>query len=70
MHELCCCHWQSGMMPESHWQGYVKNVEGYLQSPGMSEFWADVGQAFSSDFSNWIDQQLAQRESHTSRTAG
>ncbi len=47
-----------GMMPESHWQGYVKYVSGYVASPGMREFWDDVGPAFSADFSAWIDEQL------------
>lgn len=49
---------QVGMMPESHWQGYEKYVAGYIQSPGMREFWDDVGPAFSADFSAWIDAQF------------
>jgi hypothetical protein len=51
-----------GMMPESHWQGYVKYVRGYLGSPGISEFWTDVGPAFSQDFSRWIDEQFEQMD--------
>ena len=51
-------HYQMGMLPQTHWQGYVHYVTGYLASPGMREFWADVGPAFSSDFSAWIDEQF------------
>ena len=50
---------QVGMMPEAHWQGYVRYVEGYVRSPGMREFWDDVGPAFSRDFSRWIDEKMA-----------
>ena len=29
-------------------------AEGYLGTPGVPEFWADVGPAFSRDFSDWV----------------
>ncbi|MCL7926298.1 MAG: hypothetical protein M8841_00795, partial [marine benthic group bacterium] len=35
--------------------GYVTYVRGYLSTPGMTEFWQDVGAAFSRDFADWID---------------
>ncbi len=51
-------HHELGLMPRSHWNGYVRYVTGYLASPGVSEFWADVGEAFSEDFSRWITSLL------------
>jgi len=45
-------------MPTKHWSGYVTYVRGYLASPGVREFWGDVGDAFSVDFSRWISGQL------------
>ena len=51
-------HYELKLMPTKHWSGYVKYVRGYLDSPGVREFWDDVGDAFSVDFSNWISSQL------------
>lgn len=47
-------HHELGLMPASHWKGYVRYVEGYLATPGVTEFWDDVGPAFSEDFSRWV----------------
>jgi hypothetical protein len=52
-------HYELKLMPTKHWSGYVKYVHGYLETPGVPEFWDDVGTAFSVDFSKWIDSQLA-----------
>jgi len=49
-------HFALGLMPEGHWKGYSRYIEGYSTSPGMVEFWADVGPAFSRDFSNWMTE--------------
>lgn len=54
-------HHELGLMPPEHWQGYVRFVEGYLETAGVHEFWADVGPAFSARFSAWIDRLLAER---------
>ena len=48
-------HYELGLMPKKHWAGYVRYVRGYLSTPGMTEFWQDVGAAFSRDFADWID---------------
>lgn len=53
-------HYELGLMPAKHWNGYVVYVRGYLATPGVREFWADVGPAFSLDFSKWIDSLLAE----------
>jgi hypothetical protein len=54
-------HYELGLMPKKHWAGYVRYVRGYLDTPGVAEFWADVGEAFSVDFARWIDGLLAER---------
>ena len=54
-------HHELGLMPKSHWNGYVRYVEGYLSSPGVPEFWDEVGPAFSREFSDWITELLARR---------
>jgi hypothetical protein len=51
-------HYELKLIPKKHWSGYVKYVQGYLESPGVREFWDDVGDAFSVDFSQWISSQL------------
>ncbi len=48
-------HHELGLMPRKHWAGYVRYVRGYLATPGVAEFWLDVGAAFSLDFAKWID---------------
>jgi hypothetical protein len=55
-------HYELDLMPAKHWSGYVKYVQGYLGTPGVREFWDDVGPAFSVDFSKWIDGLLAEKE--------
>jgi len=51
-------HYELGLMPSKHWNGYVIYVKGYLSTLGVSDFWEDVGPAFSLDFSKWIDELL------------
>jgi hypothetical protein len=53
-------HYELQLMPSKHWSGYVRYVHGYLDTPGVREFWSDVGPAFSVDFSKWIDGLLAE----------
>lgn len=48
--------YELGLMPEGHWAGYSRFVEGYSKSPGLVEFWRDVGPAFSRNFSNWMTE--------------
>ena len=55
-------HKELGLMPADHWNGYVRFVEGYLQTPGVVDFWADVGPSFSARFRAWVDQLLADRK--------
>ena len=55
-------HYELGLMPAKHWNGYVKYVTDYLSTPGVDEFWSDVGPAFSVDFSKWIDELIEQRK--------
>ena len=31
----------------------MRYIEGYVTSPGLVDFWRDVGTAFSRDFCNW-----------------
>lgn len=54
-------HYELGLMPKKHWAGYVRYVRGYLDTPGVREFWDDVGEAFSVDFAKWIDGLLSER---------
>ena len=49
-------HYELGLMPDGHWKGYVRYVEGYSTTPGFVEFWSDVGPAFSRNFSNWMTE--------------
>jgi hypothetical protein len=51
-------HYELGLMPRKHWAGYVRYVRGYLSTPGVAGFWSDVGEAFSVDFSEWVDALL------------
>ena len=55
-------HYELGLMPAKHWNGYVKYVTDYLSTPGVDEFWSDVGPAFSVDFSKWVDELIEQRK--------
>jgi len=51
-------HYELKLMPKKHWNGYKLYVKGYLETPGVLEFWEDVGPAFSLEFSKWIDSLL------------
>ncbi len=53
-------HYELGLMPSKHWNGYVRYVKGYLSTPGVRDFWADVGPAFSFDFSKWVYGLIAE----------
>ena len=49
-------HYELGLMPEGHWQGYVRYVEAHSVSPGFADFWREVGPAFSRNFCNWMTE--------------
>lgn len=51
-------HYELGLMPASHWEGYHRYITGYVHSRGFVEFWDDVGPAFSRNFREWIDERL------------
>jgi hypothetical protein len=51
-------HFGIGLMPESHWSGYVRYIEGYIESDDFREFWEDAGPTFSTGFRAWIDAKL------------
>ncbi len=51
-------HHELGLMPDGHWDGYVRYVEAYVLSPGFDRFWEEVGPAFSQNFRNWITTLL------------
>ena len=51
-------HSELGLMPKSHWSGYVRYITGYVHSRGFVDFWDDVGPAFSENFRNWLDGKL------------
>jgi hypothetical protein len=47
-------HHQLGMMPDSHWLGYQRFMEGYVSTPGFADFWRSLASGFSEDFSRWL----------------
>ena len=47
-------HYELGLMPDGHWKGYVRFIEGYSASPGFLEYWQDLGPAYSRNFYNWL----------------
>lgn len=53
-------HYELGLMPKKHWAGYKKYVKNYIQTPGVLNFWNDVGEAFSIDFSKWINTLITE----------
>jgi len=60
-------HYELGLMPKKHWAGYVNYVRGYLSTPGVVEFWDDVGDAFSVDFAKWISGLLSEGAGESTR---
>lgn len=55
-------HRELGLMPASHWGGYERYVTGYLTTPGIRDFWSDVGPAFSKEFSDWVTGLLEKQD--------
>ena len=49
-------HYELGLMPDGHWKGYVRYIEGYSTSPGFADFWGDVGPSFSRNFCIWMTE--------------
>lgn len=50
---------QLGLMPESHWSGYSRWIDEYVNEPDFEEFWRSDNTSFSEDYAKWIDQKLA-----------
>ena len=46
-------------MPESHWSGYSRWIDEYVNEPDFEEFWRSDNTSFSEDYAKWIDQKLA-----------
>lgn len=51
-------HIETGMMPESHWEGYVRYFSEYIQMRGFREFWSEVGPGFSKNFREWLSDLM------------
>lgn len=52
-------HFQLGLMPEPQWLGYVRFISSYARTPSFAAFWAEAAPAFSEEFREWLDAQLA-----------
>ncbi len=52
-------HHELGLMPDGHWRGYVRYITAYMQSPGFTDVWQEVGPGFSEDFVRWVETQLS-----------
>lgn len=50
------------LMPDAHWRPYAKYFMKYMQSPGFTEVWDDIGPGFSEDFAGWINSHLEGKE--------
>ncbi len=48
-------HHELGLMPDTHWRGYVRYMTTYIKSPGFREVWNDIGPSFSEDFAGWLN---------------
>ena len=53
-------HFKLGLMPQSHWNGYLHYITGYIQSRGFMDYWIKVGPGFSEDFRAWINNKVAE----------
>ena len=49
---------QLGLMPDTHWEGFSKWIDTYIETPGFAEFWQSDSSNFSKDYSEWIAQKL------------
>lgn len=57
-------HVETGMMPQSHWQGYQRAINDYIQSRGWQEFWGPAGPGFSKNFRQWMNEQMTANGLH------
>ena len=62
--ETCFHHYQLKLIPKNHWQGYVLFIRGTLHKPGFKDYRNQVGQAFSSDFSKWLNKQFLELDTN------
>lgn len=52
-------HYELDLMPESHWNGYVRFIIGNISIPGFRQCWQEIGPGFSGDFAAWLDRLIA-----------
>lgn len=52
-----------GLMPDSHWAGFSRWIEGYVGSRGFDSFWARDETSFSNEFAAWINERISARSS-------
>lgn len=51
-------HIETGMMPQSHWEGYVRYLTGYVTSRAFQDFWDHAGPGFSRNFREWLNELM------------
>jgi hypothetical protein len=62
-------HYELGLMPDSHWNGYTRFVISNISLPGFRECWREIGPGFSSNFAARLDRLIAaQSTSQANRT--
>ena len=47
-------HYKLSLMPNNHWDRYAKFIVAALDAPGFTDYWEEVGFAFSKDFAAWM----------------
>lgn len=52
-------HFQLGLMPQSHWDGYCRFFAGYVATPGFGECWRDMRETVAAEFAAWVDGRCA-----------
>jgi hypothetical protein len=53
-------HHELGMMPSSHWRGFVRFFRGYMDSPGFDDAWARFAPTMAEEFTAWVNEERAQ----------
>jgi hypothetical protein len=51
-------HIETGMMPQSHWAGYVRYLTGYIKTRDFQAFWDHAGPGFSRNFREWLNSLM------------
>ena len=54
-----------GLMPDSHWKGFTRWIEGYVRSSGFEQFWEKEGTSFSEDYSAWVNEIFEKQQRKT-----